>query len=276
MPFFCYFENEFHPLDAPLLKTNDLGLLRGYALFDYLRTYNGIPFQLKAYWNRFTQSAKSLNLEVPLTYEEVQEVMAQLYRFSGEAEIAYRLLLTGGYAPDGMTSIKPNFMIRAEPLSRENPVSRRNGIKVIPYEYVRDMPLVKTTNYIHAMVMSQTLREQGASDLLFHKEGRVSELTRSNVFIVKNSEIITPDRDVLKGITRQLVIDKASQLFPVHEKSISLSDFLQADEAFTTSTTKGVMPIVKVGEQVIGDGNLGPISKTLQAVLEEVYKNYGK
>ncbi len=274
MSFHCYFENEFHPLDAPLLKTNDLGLLRGFGLFDYLRTYNGVPFRFAEYWSRFTSSAASLGMEVPLGKEAVYGVLEELYRRSGEAEAAFRLLLTGGYADDGLTVTRPNFLIRSEPLPKDNPAGRKAGIKVIPYEYVRDLPYVKTTGYVHMMKMAPELRNRMASDLLFHKDGLVSELTRSNIFIVRGDALLTPGRNALRGITRKLVMEKAAGRFDVQERDVSLDELLSADEVFTTSSTKGVMPVVQVGDKAIGSATPGRITTELQLLVEEEFAGY--
>lgn len=276
MSYHCYFDNEFHPLDTPLLKTNDLGLLRGFGLFDYLRTYNGVPFRFEEYWRRFTGSAASLGMEIPLEKEVVSGLLGELYRLSGEAETAFRLLLTGGYAEDGLTVTKPNFIIRSEPLPKDNPAGKKAGIKVIPYEYVRDLPYVKTTGYVHMMKMSGELRKQAASDLLFHKNGLVSELTRSNIFIVRGESVITPGKDALRGITRKLVIEKAAGRFEAEERDVPLDELLSADEVFTTSSTKGVMPIVQVGDKAIGNGAPGRVTAALQLLVEEEFAAYGK
>lgn len=276
MPFHCYFENEFHPLDAPLLKTDDLGLLRGFGLFDYFRTYNGSPFRFDDYWGRFTGSAAALGMEVPVSRESVIEILEELYQLSGEPDVAFRLLLTGGYAADGLTVRNPNFLIRSEPLPRDNPAGRKTGIKVIPYEYVRDLPYVKTTGYLHLIMMAGELERQRASDLLFYKNGRVSELTRSNIFIVKENKVITPDKDALRGITRKLVIEKAAGRYEVEQRDVSPEELLDADEVFTTSTTKWVMPVVQVGDKTIRTGTPGQVTLSLKALLEEEFSQYGK
>lgn len=276
MPHHCYFENEFHPIDTPLLKTNDLGLLRGYGIFDYLRTFNGTPFRFEAYWGRFSASAVSMGMELPVSYERAEEILLQLYRLSGEADVAFRLVLTGGFSADGLTVTQPNFLIRSEPLPRDNPAGYKEGIKVIPYEYVRDLPYIKTTSYIHMVAMAPKLASQGAVDLLYHKDGLVSELTRSNLWIVKGDQIATPERDALRGITRNLVIEKAEGIFRVEQRDISLDELLRADEVFTTSTTKWVMPIIAVGEHRIGDGVPGKVTLKLRGLLEEEFQSYGR
>jgi branched-chain amino acid aminotransferase len=272
----CYFDGQFHPLDTPLVKTNDLGLLRGYGMFDYLRTYNGIPFRFEHYWDRFSRSAASLGMEIPVDFDQAGEILTRLYRLSGEAEVSYRLVLTGGYADDGLTVTAPNFFVRSEPLPAENPEGRKRGIKVIPYDYVRDLPYIKTTSYVHMMMMASECRRQGAADLLYHKDGLVSELTRSNLFIVKGRTLLTPDRNALRGITRNLVIEQATEILDIEQRDITLSELLLADEVFTTSTTKWITPIVQVGDERIGNGIPGAYSLQLQSKIEEVFREYGR
>ncbi|HEV7349112.1 aminotransferase class IV [Telluribacter sp.] len=273
MPYHCYFNGQLFPLDTPLFKTNDLGLLRGYGMFDYFRTYNGVPFRWNDYWQRFENSARQLRLSLPIGQEEAAAVLAELYRLSGEAEVAFRFVLTGGYSADSVSVVEPNLLIRTEPLPQDNPGARLKGMKVLPYEYVRDLPEVKTTNYVHMVLMADEMKQQRASDLLFHKDGEISELTRSNVFLFRGDVLITPNRNVLHGITRRVVMELAASHFEVEVRPVSLDEFLFADETFTTSTTKWVMPIVRVGEQAIGNGTPGKRTLLLQDLFEKVIKS---
>lgn len=276
MPFHQYFNGEIFPIDASLFKTNDLGLLRGYGLFDYFRTYNGIPFRWDDYWNRFKNSATLLKLEIPLSQDETAKILADLHALSAESEVAFRFVLTGGYAPDSVNVIKPNFLIRTEPLPQDNPAGRLKGIKVLPYEYVRDLPEIKSTNYVHMVLMADEMRSQQAVDLLFYKNGEISELTRSNVFIFKGQKLITSNQNILNGITRRVVMELAKTHFEIEVRPVSLEELLAADEVFTTSSTKWVMPIVAVGEKSIGDGTAGQNTLFLQGLFEELVKVWGK
>ena len=276
MPFHQYFNGEIFPIDAAIFKTNDLGLLRGYGLFDYFRTYNGVPFRFEDYWKRFENSARLLRLAIPLSRDETEKVLADLFALSGEPEVAFRFVLTGGYAPDSVHVIQPNLLIRTESLPQDNPAGRLKGIKVLPYAYVRDLPEIKSTNYVHMILMADEMRSQEAADLLFHKDGEISELTRSNVFIFKGNTLITPGRSILNGITRRVVLELAGPHFEIQVRSVSLNEFLAADEAFTTSSTKWVMPIVAVGDNRIGDGRAGKNTLFLQGLFEGLVSDWGK
>lgn len=276
MPFHQYFNGEIFPIDAAIFKTNDLGLLRGYGLFDYFRTYNGVPFRFEDYWKRFENSARLLRLAIPLSRDETEKVLADLFALSGEPEVAFRFVLTGGYAPDSVHVIQPNLLIRTESLPQDNPAGRLKGIKVLPHAYVRDLPEIKSTNYVHMILMADEMRSQEAADLLFHKDGEISELTRSNVFIFKGNTLITPGRSILNGITRRVVLELAGPHFEIQVRSVSLNEFLAADEAFTTSSTKWVMPIVAVGDNRIGDGRAGKNTLFLQGLFEGLVSDWGK
>ncbi|MCF0051274.1 aminotransferase class IV [Dyadobacter sp. LJ53] len=276
MPFHQYFNGEILPIDSPIFKTNDLGLLRGFGLFDYFRTYNGVPFRWDDYWQRFENSARLLKLTLPVTQQETEKALADLYALSGEREVAFRFVLTGGYAPDSVHVVEPNFLIRTEALPQDNPAGRLKGIKVLPYDYVRDLPEVKTTNYVHMVLMADELRRQQAADLLFHKEGEVSELTRSNIFIFQGDKLITSDRNILKGITRKVVMELAKPHFEVQVRPVLYKEVILADEVFTTSTTKWVMPVVQIGDLPVGSGEAGKRTLFLQQLFEKLVADWGK
>lgn len=276
MPFYQYFNGEIFPIDTALFKTNDLGLLRGYGLFDYFRTYNGLPFRWDDYWQRFENSARLLRLEVPVTQEEAGKILADLHALSGQAEVAFRFVLTGGYAPDSVHVVQPNLLIRAEALPQDNPAGRLRGIKVLPYEYVRDLPEIKSTNYVHMILMADEMRRQQASDLLFYKNGEVSELTRSNIFLIKDNVLVTSNQNILSGITRKVVMELARAFFEVQVRPVLLEELLKADEVFTTSSTKWVMPVVAVGDTFIADGTAGKKTLFLQELFENYVNDWGK
>ncbi|MCF0065382.1 aminotransferase class IV [Dyadobacter chenwenxiniae] len=276
MPFHQYFNGEILPIDSPIFKTNDLGLLRGFGLFDYFRTYNGVPFRWDDYWQRFENSARLLKLTLPVTQQETEKALADLYALSGEREVAFRFVLTGGYSPDSVNVVEPNFLIRTEALPQDNPAGRLKGIKVLPYDYVRDLPEVKTTNYVHMVLMADELRRQQAADLLFHKEGEVSELTRSNIFIFQGDKLITSDRNILKGITRKVVMELAKPHFEVQVRPVLYKEVILADEVFTTSTTKWVMPVVQIGDLPVGSGEAGKRTLFLQQLFEKLVADWGK
>ncbi len=275
MSYYSYFNGGFIPVDTPVLASNDLSLLRGYGLFDYFRTYNGKVFRWDDYWQRFERSAALLKLRLPQSKDETAAILIKLHEMSGEADVSFRLMLTGGYAADSVTVSAPNFLIRTEPVPHPPADFRVKGIKAIPYPYVRDLPEAKITSYIHLILMADELEKQDAQDLLFHHNGTVSEFTRSNLFIIKGKTLITPDLNILHGVTRKVILELAKPHYHIEIRPVSLSEMEEADEVFTTSSNKQVMPVRQVGEKTIGRG-IYPETAFIQSLFTTYITNWGK
>lgn len=263
MAHYGYFNGTVAPVDQLAVGTTDLGLLRGYGLFDYFLTYNERPFQWDWYWERFQNSASRMHLPLPLGKDETQAIVMDLLARGGGADTAFRFVLTGGYSADSIGIERPNLLILSEAIHPVPPVQYERGIKVILDDYVREMAEVKSTDYKRVILMAEAIRAAGASDLLYQKGGEISELSRSNFFLVKGDRLITPDRHILHGITRRTVMQLAQADFRIEERPVLLSELYDADEAFTTSSTKKVLPITQIGELTIGDGHVGPTARFL-------------
>lgn len=266
----CYFNGTITPVHETTMQINDLGFLRGYGMFDYFRTYNGRPFQWDLYWKRYERSAKLLNIPNPVAKDEAYKVVMDLLHRTGMPDCAIRFVLTGGYAEDSISVTKPNLLIISEDPHPLDDGEYETGISVMSYEFVRDIPEVKSTDYKHLIILRNEIKAAGAVDILFHKDGEVSELSRSNLFAFKGSTLITPDRNVLNGITRQTLIELAKPHFTVEERLVSLEEILNADEVFTSSTTKRVLPITKIDDHIIGNGKMGKNSRFLLDLIDDM------
>ena len=261
-----YFNGQIMPTAQIGLGVTDLGLLRGYGLFDYLRTYNGSPFQWQHYWARLENSARQMHLALPMNQSEAYATVVDLISRSREGgeDVAIRFVMTGGYSPDSISIAEPNFMILIEEVRPVPEVQFEQGIRVILDDYVRDMAEVKSTDYKRVILKAGEIKAAGANDLLYHKNGEISELSRSNFFLIQGNRLITPDRHILHGITRRTLMELAQEDFLVEERPVLLSELYEADEAFTTSTLKMALPIVQIGELTIGDGKPGPKTALLR------------
>ncbi len=280
--YYGYFNGAIAPTDQLAIGVTDLSLLRGYGLFDYFLTYNGRPFQWDWYWERFQNSASRMHLPLPLGKDETYAVVMNLVERSNNAirtsglatpiDVGFRFVLTGGYSADSISVVRPNLLIMAEPIHPVPLVQYELGIKVILDDYVREMAEVKSTDYKRVILMAEAIRAARASDLLYQKGGEISELSRSNFFLVKGDRLITPDKHILHGITRKTIIQLAQSDFKVEERTVLLSELYDADEAFTTSSTKRVLPVTQIGDLTIGDGHVGPKSKFLLERFDELVK----
>lgn len=270
----CFFNGKIAPTSDTNIHISDLGLLRGYGLFDYFRTYNGKPFQWDMYWTRYENSAKRMGISSPLSKKEAFEVVEKLIHLSGLDECAIRFVLTGGYAEDSISMSQSNLLIISEDIHYVTASSYTNGMSVITYEFVRDIPAIKSTDYKHLLILQPEIKKAGASDVLYHKNGEVSELSRSNIFHFKDNLLITPNENILNGITRQTVLELAKPHFKIEERPVTLEEFINADEIFTTSSTKRVMPITKIDNKLIGNGQVGQKTLFLQKLIDEMVKKW--
>jgi D-amino acid aminotransferase len=263
---YCYFNGKIIESKKASLPINDIGVIRGYSIFDYFRTYNGKPFRLKDYYNRFKKSAKSIGFEIPVSQDQLDKILKQLLKKNDDKESAFRLVLTGGVSGDSMTlDSKGNFYIIAEKTPERDEELFKKGGKLITSEYQRQIPESKTASYIQAVKLQPKKKKAGASEILYYHNGKVLECSTSNIFIIKNGVLKTPVDNVLHGITRKTVIELARKAgFKVVEGDVKMSELWDADEVLITSSGKAiVLPITKIDSKKIANGKVGPISDYL-------------
>lgn len=266
----CYVNNKFIRYGEARLHISDLGLQRGYGIFDYFLEMDGrIPFY-DLYLDRFYRSAEMMQLEVPLIREILKEKISFLLKSNGFGRSGIKLLLTGGYSDDLYSPGLSNFMILNMPL-KHDPCEFNDGVKLLTLDYKRWWPEVKTTFYLPSLVMNRRLKEEGAIEVLYHQNGFISETTRANFFLVKDGILITPGDGILKGITRKHVIKTAGGIMPVEERPVGLDEVWDCDEAFITGTSKHVMPVITVDCKIIGNGKPGNMTRRVAEVFDRYY-----
>jgi D-alanine transaminase/branched-chain amino acid aminotransferase len=248
------------------IHVSDLALLRGYGIFDFFRLEGLHPLFLDDHLDRFYRSAARLRLVSPVERKELRSLILQMIQRNRIENSGVRIILTGGASADGYSIGTPTLIGTNEPHAKPNDTLVQQGIKVIPCEYVRDIPDVKTLNYSMGIYKQPEIAASRAYDVLYHWKGQVSELTRSNFYIVtQGGTIVTPDKDILPGITRKKILDIAKNEFEVEERTLYLDEVYAASECFITGTTKMVTPVLKVGDHTIGNGQPGKCTRHLQA-----------
>ena len=263
---YCFLNKQILPVEEAGILLNDLGLFRGYSIFDYFRTHKGEPFLMQPYLQRFRSSAEQLHLSVPLNEEALTDVIRELISLNGLPESGVRLLLSGGYSENMFTPpASPNLIIRIEESILPGSHIYSNGVKLMSTEYLRDVPTIKTTNYLNAIRLWPEVKAAGATELLYHWNGQWLECSRSNFFVVVDGKLLTPPASaVLPGVTRGKVLSLAKEAgIPVEERPLPVAILARAEEAFITGTTKKVMPVVQIDEQLIGKGKPGPLTRKL-------------
>jgi branched-chain amino acid aminotransferase len=244
----------------------DLGLLRGFGVFDYLRTYRGRPFHLQDHLLRLQYSAEQLGLTLPHSLEEITQIIARLLSLSKLPEASIKILLTGGVSPDQFTPPSASELIAfVYPLSPIPPSAYTLGIPVVTTRLGRSLPTSKTTQYAPAIVALQSGKLHKAKEALYlNAQEEILEATTSNFFAIKNGTLYTcASNEVLFGITREILLTLAKDHYPIALASIRYNELSSIDEAFITSSNREVMPVVAIDGQPIGAGTVGPKTRHL-------------
>ncbi len=264
----CYLNGALLSLGEAKVGVLDLGILRGFGIYEGLTSFSGEPFRFDDHWERFQKSADMLGLTIPHTKDEAENAMRTLIGHNTDGTRAsLRMLLTGGEALGGLEHVpgRETFFITAAPHTPLPSELYERGASLITHEYQRFMPEVKSIHYITAVMLQEKRKAAGAIEILYTNGNRALECATSNVFIVKNGTVITPDADVLKGITRKVVLERAREAYQTLEQALPLFAFFDADEAFITSSFKDIVPVVSVDGRTIGSGAPGPVTRDLIA-----------
>lgn len=258
--------------DAKLLVT-DLAVQRGYGIFDFLKTVNGKPVFIEDYFNRFFNSANEMNLEVDFDRTDLFTAINSLLKKNNIANSGLKIILTGGYSEDGYQIAKPNLVIVQTPFEY-NPASFNKGLNLLSHNYQRQLASVKTIDYLQAIRLQPLLKLKQADDLLYHNHGEVRECPRANIFMIKNQQVFTPATSILRGITRGKILGMHIDGAEIKEQDFTLDDLANADEAFISSSTKNILPVLSLDGKPIGKGKPGKITAALNEKLLEMIKNY--
>jgi branched-chain amino acid aminotransferase len=305
----CYLNGEYMPLAHAALPLTDLGVLRGYGVFDYLRTYHGAPFRLDDHIRRFRRSADQIGLHIKESNELLADIVATVLARQQQQqqntnnnnnsnnnddveeeassstntttnttnttpqEWAIRIMATGGQSDNNFlpTPGCNTLAVLVEPIIVDAP-HPESGVRIITTRSEREQPTVKSTNYITAIMAMQEAVKSGAVEALHvDAHGMVSEGTRTNIFFVltrddnKNKVIVTaPDDILLQGVTRKVLIELIEQdeHLTLSVRPISLDEVMTgAIEAFLTSSTKEILPVIAIDGQPIGNGQIGPVTE---------------
>ena len=258
----------------------DLAVLRGYGVFDSLRTYDGRPFQLEAHIDRLVRSAELVGIELPWGHRELSNALQTVLAASPFPETSLRVVVTGGVSDDFFTPTgKPSLIIialRLDPYPRE---IYENGVRVATAHLERFLPVAKSTNYLAGQISVRQAKKKdpGVHEVIYvNRAGDITEAVTSNVFGVVGGGLVTPESDVLPGITRQVVLEIAGPAMPVEVRRLSLEALYEAEEAFITGSKKEVMPIAVIDGRQLPPPVPGPRTKQIMELFRhyvETFKN---
>ena len=272
-----YINGDFKKEDEAKVSVFDRGLLFSDSLYEVTTVINGKLIDFNNHMKRLDRSMTELKFKKLLNHLDILIFHRKLIELNNLKEGMIYLQVTRGVADRSFdmpkNKIEPTVLAFTQEKKIIDSESAKNGIKVMTLDDMRWKRCdIKTTQLLYASMAKTEATEKGFDDAWMLREGYVTEGSSSNAWIIKGKIIMTRQSDnlLLSGITRDAIFKCAKDLgYEVVTKNITLQDAQSASEAFITSATAFVMPVVKINASQIGDGKPG---KFVTALREEYIK----
>lgn len=241
------------------------------GIYEYIRTYNNNIFTAKPHFERLLRSAKEIGLDLKYNVDELTELVQELLAANGVVNGGVYIQVTRGAAPRDHAfptpSVEANVMAFTKTYERPYKLLEE-GINAITTEDIRWLRCdIKSLNLLGNVLAKESAVKYNAQEAIQHRGDIVTEGSSSNVYAIKGGEIYTHpvNNYILNGITRMVIKDIAeAKGIPFNEGTFTVDFLRNADEIIVSSTSIEVMPVIKLDGEFVGEGKVGPITKSLQ------------
>jgi branched-chain amino acid aminotransferase len=280
MPIRVYIDGQVCLPEEAKVSVFDRGFLYGDSVYETIGTAYGRLFAARDHLDRLERSASRIGLAVP-SRADIERAIGETIAAAGNPESRVRVILTRGVGKldlDPASASDTRLVVIVFPLGPPTPEMFDKGVSVAIVSVARNSPraidpAVKSGNYLNnVLALGEARRRSGAYEaILCAGDGSIAEGSTSNVFAVIGGEVRTPPPEVgiLDGITRAKVIALCKENgVPFAERRLSPEELRNAEEAFLTSATRGVLPIARIDERPVGAGVPGPVTRQLMALYD--------
>jgi branched-chain amino acid aminotransferase len=278
-----FLNGEYVPLSEARISVLDHGFLYGDGVFEGIRAYDGVIFQLREHVERLYNSARYVRLEIPYSRAEMLENIVEVVRRNRLRDAYIRVVVSRGEGDLGLdprACKAPSTVIVAEPAP---PIKQQGGpvkVRAIFSSYRRDAVdstthEAKTLNYLNSILAKMEAVSVGYDDaILLDHRGYVSEGSATNVFMVRDDVVYTPPptAGILHGITRRFVMYLCHENgIELREREITPFELVSADEVFLTGTKAGIVAVVELGGRKVGNGDVGALTSNIYRLMVRAY-----
>ncbi len=269
----AYLNGVYLPLAEAKISPLDRGFLFGDSVYECIPVYNGECFRLAGHMQRLEQSLRGIKLQNPFDNDQWHGIFRRLIADNGARQILYLQITRGSQAQRAHSFTDADNDLTVFLMSMPFKTPNHAGLSAITATDNRWRDCyIKSTNLLPNVLQLKHAHEQNADEVIFLRDGFVTEAAASNVFIVKDNVIITPPDQpyILPGITKHFVFELAhNNGTETQEAPISEEMLLNADEVWLTSSSKEIAPVVKVNNQPVGHGKPGQLWKKMQDLYQQ-------
>ena len=273
-----YLNGEFLPHKDCFVHIEDRGFQFGDGVYEVTLFKNGKLIDGDGHLERLFRSLRELKIEHNFTKEDLVKLQLELFEKNQMSEGICYLNITRGLhkrIPNHPKNLQPTINATVAPQRIVSDEEFENGFSAMTHEDIRWARCdIKSVALLASSLINQKAKDSGFSDVIFIRDGFVTEASYANAFIVdENDSLITRDADnfILNGITRRRIIDLAkTQNIKVEEKKITLEDLLSAKEVLLTSSSMIIRPVTNIDGKAIGSGKSGKIAR----IVKDEYENF--
>ncbi len=276
-----YLNGGFMPIEEARIPVLDRGFIFGDGVYEVIPVYSRHPFRLAEHLRRLQYSLDKVRIDNPLDTDEWARLLGEIIqRNAGDDQSVY-LQVTRGVAkrdhafPKG---IKPTVFMMSMPLVTPAPALVESGVACITAQDYRWLNCdIKSVSLLGNCMLRQLSVDAGAAETILFRDGRLTEASSSNVFIVRDGVVLTPPKDhlVLPGITYDVVIEIArAREFQIEIRPVSEAEVRDADEIWITSSTKEVLAVTALDGKPVGDGKPGPLFRRMHALYQSFKQDH--
>jgi len=261
------------PIAEGKISVLDHGFLFGDNIYETFRTYQGKPFLFTRHFARLERSAHAIFLKLPWDRQKTfAEVLKTIAAAGPQSEHRVRVTITrgiGDMSPDPESCASPAVVIFATPFKDLSESIYANGVEVAISTFYRSRQLgdAKTGNLLRSVLAMREAKAAGAFEAItLTADGKISDGITANLWFVQGRRLLTPSPDsgILEGITRAVVLDLARRAgLEIVEAVLDLAEVDRSNEVFLTSSTREIVPIVRVAGKPVGNGRPGPVTQQL-------------
>lgn len=280
----AYLNGEYLPLEQARISPLDRGFLFADGIYEVIPAYGSVLFRLDEHFERLERSLSEIQLTNPHTRDEWRELFDTLISKNGGGNISVYLQVTRG-APDKRDHAYPTAPQSPTIFAMTSPIAApaadapdtAEGLSVITMEDFRWSRCdIKSIALLPNVMMRQHAVQQGCAEAILIRDGFATEGSATNFFIVKEGVVLTPPKScfILPGITRDLIVELCRDNgVAIEERNVSEAELNHADEIWLSSSTKEVVPVVKIDGKPVSNGKPGPVWKSVARLYVDYKRN---